>query len=163
MSTASLMQILRFTDEDLTYNRRGEFSPRQIAEEQANVQGCRRASCSFVLIAMAVVVLGIVAGSELMQRLSVPLGILGLLAAGAFFLTYSKSSLKVATTSGEAKLTMDRGGGAPYHVLIIGGTYFRISFAAYNQIEEGATYSVYYIPMQRNQILSIERIESKMV
>jgi hypothetical protein len=39
MSTASLMAILKFTDEDLSYNRRGEFSLRQIAKEQVNAQG----------------------------------------------------------------------------------------------------------------------------
>ena len=159
MSTASLMEILKFTDEDLSYNRRSEFSPRQFAEEKSNEQGCRRSSGIFVLVAIAVVALGIITRSELVQGLSVPIGIFGILAAGFFLLSFSKSTLKVANARGAAKLTMDRGEGAPHHVVIVSGTYFRIPFAAYNTIEEGATYAVYYIPMQRNQILSMEKVE----
>ena len=159
MSTASLMESLKFTQEDLSYNRRGEFSPRQLAEEKSNEQGCRRSSGIFVLVAAAVVVLGIITRSEIMQGLSVPIGIFGLLALGAFVLTLTKSTLKVANVRGSAKLSMDRAEGAPYHVVIISGVYFRIPFAAYNAIEEGANYAVYYIPMQRNQILSMEKVE----
>lgn len=159
MSTASLMESLKFTEEDLTYNRRGEFSPRQLAEEKTNAQGCRRSSGIFVLSAVFVVALGILTGSELVQGLSIPWGILGILAAGAFLFTFSKLSLKVATARGVVKVTMEQNRVAPHHVLIVNGTYFRIPFAAYNAIEEGATYAVYYIPMQRNQILSMERVE----
>jgi hypothetical protein len=160
MSTAALMESLKFTDEDLSYNRRGEFAPRQLAEEKSNEQGCRRSSGIFVLVAAAVVALGIITRSELVQGLSVPIGIFGILAAGAFLLSFSKSTLKVANVRGAAKLTMDRAeSSAPSHVMIVNGTYFRIPFAAYNAIEEGATYAVYYIPMQRNQILSMEKME----
>jgi hypothetical protein len=150
---------LKFTEEDLSYNRRGEFSPRQLAEEKSNTQGCRRSSGIFVLFAAAVVALGIITRSEIVQGLSVPIGIFGLLALGAFVLTLSKSTLKVANVRGAAKLSMDRAEGAPYHVLTISGVYFRIPFAAYNAIEEGANYAIYYIPMQRNQILSMEKVE----
>jgi hypothetical protein len=160
MSAAPFMEIFHFTEEDLSYNRRNEFSPRQIAEEKANSVGCRRTSGIFVLITAVVVVLGIVTGLEWLQGLSVPLGIFGILAAGAFILTFSNSSLKVVTARGAAKLTMDRHKGAAHHVLIIAGTYFSIPFAAYNLIKEGETYAVYYIPMQRAQILSIEPVES---
>lgn len=159
MSNASLMESLKFTDEDLTYNRRGEFSPRQRAQEKTDTQGCRRSSGIFVLVAVAVIALGILTRSELIQGLSVPLGILGIIAAGAFLLSFSKSSLKVANVRGTAKLTMNQDRGSTFHVVIVAGTHFRIPLAAYNAIEEGANYAVYYIPMGRNQILSMERVE----
>jgi hypothetical protein len=161
VAQSDLMRIFKFTEEDLSYNRRGEFSPRQKAEEKENARGCRRTSGIFVLIAVGVVAAGVITGIELLQGLSVPLGIWGLLAFGAFLLTFSKSSLKVATARGKARLTMDRDRGATYHVLIVNGVYFRVSMAAYGAIEEGASYAVYYVPMSINQLLSIERIEDE--
>lgn len=160
MADAKLMQVFQFTEEDLAYNRRGEFSPRQNAQERENTTGCRRTAGIFALVAAVVVALGILTGLELLQTLSVPLGIWGLLALGAFALTFGKSAITVKATRGKAKLTMDHSRGATYHVLIVNGVYFRVSLAAYDAVEEGASYAVYYIPMQLNQLLSIERIEA---
>lgn len=161
MPSSQLMRDFNFSEEDLIYNRRGEISPRQAAEEKTDAQGCRRASGMFVLVVAAVIVLGIVTGWEILQGLSVPLGIFGAVALGAFALTYSKDAPRVAAARGAAKLTMDRerNQGVAYHALIVNGTYFRIPAAAYEHLIEGASYAVYYFPAQSKRILSIEPVE----
>lgn len=104
------------------------------------------------------IVLAVVTGWQALQSLAVPLGVWGVLALGAFALTFSKGLPKVASVRGTAKLTMDSSKGSAYHVLIVGGTYFHISAAAYDHLTEGAAYAVYYIPMHSNVVLSLEEV-----
>jgi hypothetical protein len=160
MASNPFAEAFGFDTEDLAHNRRGEFSPRQLATERENAAGCRRSAEIAVLVAAALVAAAVGLRSELLGGFAVPAGIFGLVALGAFALSFTKSTLKIASVRGPAKLTMDRARGAPKHVLIVQGTYFEIPHSAYSQLEEGASYAVYYVPHQRNQVLSVEKLET---
>jgi hypothetical protein len=159
MASNPLAEAFGFDAEDLAHNRRGEFSPRQRATERKDAAGCRRSAGIAVLLAAGLVGAAIALRSELLGGFAVPAGVFGLVALLAFVLSFTKSTLKIAAVRGPAKLTMDRTRGAPKHVLIVQGTYFEIPHSAYSQIEEGASYAVYYVPHQRAQVLSVEKRE----
>jgi hypothetical protein len=160
MANDPLAETFGFDTEDLAHNRRGEFSLRQRATERENAAGCRRTAGIAVLVAIGLVGAAVGLRSELLGGFAVPAAVFGLVALGAFALSFGKSTLTIASVRGPAKLTMDRARGAAKHVLIVEGTYFEIPHAAYSQLEEGASYAVYYVPLQRTQVLSIEKLES---
>jgi hypothetical protein len=160
MASDPLAEAFGFDTEDLAHNRRSEFSPRQLATERENAAGCRRSAGIAALVAAGLIGAAVAFRSELLGGFAVPAGVFGLVALAAFVLSFTKSKLEIAAVRGAAKLTMERARGAPKHVLIVQGTYFEIPHSAYSQIDEGSSYAVYYVPHQRNQVLSVEKLET---
>jgi hypothetical protein len=96
MASSPFAEAFGFDTEDLAHNRRGEFSPRQLATERENAAGCRRSAGIAVLVAAGLVGAAVALRSELLGGFAVPAGVFGLVALGAFALSFTKSTLKIA-------------------------------------------------------------------
>ena len=163
MSDADLERILQFEAGDLPYNRRGERSPRQLAQMRADSRGC----LTRLLLGNGLAIAWMI-GVRLISPESFET--IGLFALPVLFLAgpwlilslfpTPKSVYIIKSVEGDAKLSMGYTSGTnKYHMLVVDGVDFRIPQALHDAINEGDAVAVYYTSAgMTKHIVSMERL-----
>jgi uncharacterized membrane protein len=160
-----------FTAEDLTANRRGELSDDQRAMRRntgaARRRHGRRATVWVVLAcaaaAVAVVLVGRATPGTGTGTIAVTLGIVAVFAVVLIFLARlnrrSADAIEAAVPLHvEGPLELDWAVLLEVWILIVGGVRFQADRLQYESVEQGASYSIHYLPAPEGPwILSIER------
>lgn len=172
MSTR-LMQSLNFTEDDLTYNRRGVLSPQQTARVKA-----QRRTLKLVLLVLGLILIG--SGVAFLPGMldlrtqgdsnwvgnAVALGIFALLGLPLIYLGIRPMRpVKVAVTKGRARVarverTSRSNNSTSTYIateLHIADKIFTVPDAAFPELEDGVVYAVYHWEGV-NEIFSVERI-----
>ena len=163
MSDADLERILQFEAGDLPYNRRGERSPRQLAQMKADSRGC----LTRLLLANGLAVAFMVGTRLISAQAFDQIGVFALpvlFLAGPWLIISlfptPKSVYIIQSVEGDAKLTMGYTSGSnKYHMLVVDGVDFRIPQALHDAINEGDAVAVYYTSAGTTKhIVSMERL-----
>lgn len=172
--TTKLMQSLNFTEDDLTYNRKGTLSPRQ----NAHLTRKRRAF-KLILLILGLLLAGVGGGvfgvpgvASLPEDASAATGML--VGAGVFVLigvpfiylgVKPMRPVKVEVAKGKARLarvqrsSRSKNSTSTYIAseIHVAGKIFSVPDEAFPELEDGAVYAVYYWD-GLNNIFSLERI-----
>jgi hypothetical protein len=172
MSTR-LMQSLQFTEEDLTFNRRGILSPRQMTRVRA-----QRRTIKFILLIVGLLLTGgglaflpgmlelYAQGNANWVGNAVAIGIFALFGLPLMYLGVKPMHpVKVASVKGRARVarverTRRSNNSTTTYVateLHIADKIFTLPDAAYTELEDSAVYAVYYWD-GLSDIFSLEKI-----
>ncbi|MBI5931597.1 MAG: hypothetical protein HY862_19975 [Chloroflexi bacterium] len=168
MSYSGLAQVFHFDETDLQYNRQGVMSPRQL-EKYANMnKSCLQVSVIATLVFITLTVgVAVLFGKDGLGGI-ITLGVFsGLSGAGTLFAWMTRNeTYEMHQIEGEARLRTDHTENGRRYVVSISGFEFSVDPAAYDIIQDGATYRVYYSVLQgqkslktaSKQIQSIEQL-----
>lgn len=171
--TTRLMQSLKFTEEDLAYNRKGTLSPQQNERVKA-----RRRTLKLALLVLGLILLGagvafLPSAIELYSQgnsnwvgNAVTFGVFALIGLPFTYLGIRPMRpVKIATVRGPAKIarverTSRSNNSTSTYIateMHIVGKVFTMPDAAFPELEDGAMYAVHYWE-GINEVFSVERV-----
>ncbi len=161
-AAADFEKLFQFESGDISYNRRGELSPRQQQVKRAESRGCLTRLLAVLGAAAALFVIGLFVLEGEIGELVGGIGITGILMTTPFLIIYlasaRKSTNQVLTVDGTAKLSMGYTKGTnKYYMVVINDVDFRVNQMVYDAFEEDTRYIVYYTRAgSMNSIVSLE-------
>ncbi len=156
-----LAQVFEFDDTDLHFNRQGMLSPKQqAAQEQVN-RSCLRTSIIITLVLLSATIGLLVLFGEYGSSVAGGLVTLGIftLISGLLTLVAWKTrndSDVMGQIEGQGWLRIDHGDNGALCILNINGYEFVVEDEAYEVLEDGASYRVYFAvdPSEQENIKS---------
>jgi len=159
MQQRNTVKTVVFSAEDLEYNRRGEYSPRQRAAMRADGIGCFWILGLFAGLCALVVAGGFVPRADVPWQIAALAGIAGGVALWFgldIWFFFSRPSVKAVT--GTVEVVVDRSTIYNYkHNIIVGTVVFHTDHLLPRAFEAGTAYAFYYFGSTTNNILSYEK------
>lgn len=158
MTTDSLATHLNFTPDDLTANRAGQLSARQVARLRRMRRRTLLLAVGVVLVivlaATAALFLGQQRASTILTFIGIGLTICGAAIAGAFLRNWLRLNADidggaVRSTTGPARHTIRVTGRAAVYLLDIDDQRFALPETTFLSFEEGRRYRIYWSPAAR--------------